>query len=437
MDSSIKKAVKEFLEKSVNKTIRVVSHFDTDGITAAAIMSKALTRMDKTFSIKIVKQLDEQTIKLLPKKEFIVLLDLGSSNIDLLEDFENILVIDHHEITKKVPNNVIFINPRLIKEEEISGSGLTYFFVKEINQENKDLAGLGVIGMVGDMLDRELSKMNNNLLNDAEVVIKKGLLLYPSTRPLNKALEYSSSMYIPGVTGNSKGAINLLKEIGIERLNGEYKSLIELEDEEMSKLITSILLRRINKDNKDIIGNIYLVNFFNRLEDTREMSAMINACSRLDYSDIALSMCLGNKKSRIKAESIYANYKQHLVSALNYVSNCKKIEGKRYIIINAKNEIKDTIIGTVASILSFSSVYQDGTIIIAMAYDGNKIKTSARIVGRNGRNVHEILEKVVTQLGGGECGGHPKAAGCTIPRKDEDEFIKLLQKDLSIEMIKI
>ncbi|MFH1500819.1 MAG: DHH family phosphoesterase [archaeon] len=436
MESSIKSAVKSFLEKSENKHIRVISHFDTDGITAAAIMSKALRRIDRSFSVKIVKQLDEKIIKSLPKNEVLLFLDLGSSNVNLLGEFKDVVVIDHHEITKEVPKNVVFLNPRALGEEEISGSGLTYFFVKEISEDNKDLASLGIIGMVGDMLDRDLSKMNNQLLKDAEVVIKRGLLLYPSTRPLNKALEFSSSMFIPGVTGNFKGAVNLLKEIGIEKVNGDYKSLMELEEDEMSKLITAILLKRIKKDNNELIGNIYLVNFFNRLEDAREMSAMINACSRLDYSDIALSMCMGNKKSRLKAESIYANYKQHLVAALNYVTNAEKIEGKSYVIINAKNEIKDTIIGTVASILSFSSVYQDGTVIVTMAYDGQKIKTSARIVGRNGRNVRAILEKVTKELGG-ECGGHPKAAGCTIPRKDESEFIKLLEKSLDVEMIKI
>ena len=111
----------------------------------------------------------------------------------------------------------------------------------------------------------------------------------------------------------------------------------------MSKLITAIILRINQKDTENLIGNIYLVKFFNRLEDARELSAMINACSRLDRSHVAFSLCIGNKKARKRAETIYANYKQHLISGLNFISNLKKIEGQNYVIINAKNNIKVVI----------------------------------------------------------------------------------------------
>lgn len=436
MHKAIEKAVNLFIEKSENKTIKIISHFDTDGVTSSAIMAKALERLDRHFSIKIVKQLDEETIKNLNKNEINVFLDLGSSSLLNLGKLGEVFVIDHHEITSELPMNVTLINPHLFEEENISASGLTYLFVKQINPANIDLANLAVLGMVGDMLDRELSKLNNNILKEAEVLIKKGLLFYPSTRPIHKTLEFSSGMYIPGVTGNSKGAIEILREAGIEKTNGEYKSLIELTEEENSRLITSILLRRIKKENSEIIGNIYLVRFFNKLEDARELSAMINACSRLGYSDIALLLCLGNKQSRIKAESIYANYKQHIVSALNFVSTVKKIEGKGYVIINAKNEIKDTIIGTIASIISVSSMYEEGTAIIAMAHSDDKIKVSARIAGRNGRNVREILESVTSKIGG-DCGGHALAAGCLISRENEKTFIDYIKKALDFEMVKV
>jgi single-stranded DNA-specific DHH superfamily exonuclease len=204
----------------------------------------------------------------------------------------------------------------------------------------------------------------------------------------------------------------------------------------MSKLITAILLRTNKKDVDGLIGNIYLIKIFNKLEDTRELSAMINACSRLEHSHIALSLCMGSRRSRKKAEKIYAHYKQHLISGLNFVSNLKKIEGDNYVIINAKSNIKDTIIGTIASILSMSPTYKQGTAIVTMAHDKDKIKISGRIAGRNGRNIREVLDSVVKEIGG-ESGGHPLAAGCLIARKKEKEFIELLQKKLEVELVKI
>ena len=351
-----------------------------------------------------------------------------------------IYILDHHEINKnpKINENIILINPHLFNEENLCSSCLTYLFVKEISKENKDLANLAIIGMVGDMLEKNIGKLGNSILNDAELIIKKGLLLYPATRPLNKTLEFSSSMFIPGVTGSPSGTASLLREVGIEKKDGKYKSLIELNEEEMSKLITAILLRRSDKDIEDFIGNIYLVKFLNKLEDARELSAIINACSRLEHGNVALSLCMGNKTARKKAEEIYLEYKRHLIDGLNLVSNIKKIEGSDYVIINAKENIKDSVIGTIASILSMSSIYKKGTMIITMAHNGNKIKISGRIVGRNGdgRNIREILDSVVAEIGG-ESGGHALAAGCLISREKEKEFIELLKKRLEIELVKI
>ena len=78
LENEIQPFVKKFLEKSKNKEIYVVSHFDTDGISSAAIMTKALQRLDKTFSLKIIKSLEPQLIRDLPKNKIILFLDLAS-----------------------------------------------------------------------------------------------------------------------------------------------------------------------------------------------------------------------------------------------------------------------------------------------------------------------------------------------------------------------
>ena len=185
-----------------------------------------------------------------------------------------------------------------------------------------------------------------------------------------------------------------------------------------------------------MIGNLYLVKFLSKKEDAREISALINACSRMDNPHVALGFCLGNRMMKEKAEKIYIEYRQHLVSALKHVEGMDKISGKQYTIINAKNNIKDTIIGTVASIISNSPTYPEGTMIIALAYNEDKIKVSARLAGREGKNVREVLAQVTTAIGG-EVGGHPKAAGCLISKNDEDKFITELKKVLDLEFVKV
>ena len=440
--ASIENFTKLFLEEIKKNPIHVVSHFDTDGVTSAAIFSKTLERLGKQFSIKIIKQLSPEEIKNFPKEKTIVLLDLGSGSIKHLEETkQKIFVIDHHEIKdKNLPSNIIMINPHLLEEyEDLCASELTYLFSRTVSEENKNLSHLSIIGMIGDTMEKEISKTREKIIREADVKIKKGLLLYPSTRPLDKALEYSARPFIPGVTGDSKGTFELLKEAGIERTSKGFKALIDLDDNEMKSLATSIMLRLSSREYKDYLGNLYLIKLFNKIEDAREISAMINACGRMGKPELALMLCLGNLNARKKAERLYVKYRQYIISGLKSIDKNEKIIGREYVIINTKDKIKDTLIGTLTSILSFSKVYKEGTIIIAMAYDNDNIKVSTRMAGRNNdssKNLKEIMDSV-TCLVGGESGGHKKAAGCVIKKIDEQKFIDLIKKKFEFEVVKM
>ena len=445
LGKSMKEATIKFLEIPKEQEILVVSHFDTDGISSAAIMIQALKKMDRKFSVKILKGLDREFIYNLEKNKPVIFLDLASSMLDYIKkhEFQEVFIIDHHDIVQDIPENVIIVNPMMHDKEKISSSGLTYLFCREINPENKKLAKLAVLGMIGDSMDDNIDRLNNGILEEGEIKRKRGLLFYPTTRPVNKVLEYNLQRYIPGITGDSFGIIELLRNAGIEQTEGKYKSLIELRDEEMKKLVTAIMLRNPVTKNKDIVGDIFLLKFFGKLEDAREISAVINACSRLDEPETALQFCMEIPEARKKAEAIYVRYKQHLISGLNFVEKSiegsDKIKGNGFLIINARDRIKDTIIGTIASILSNSSLYEEGTIIAAMAYDeeGKKIKVSARNVGKKGRNVRELLDSAVNSVGRGEVGGHEFAAGCMISQDKETDFIQALQKSCEIELVKV
>ncbi len=440
METIIEKTVNSFLEHSKGKNIEIISHFDTDGITSASIMMKSLKRIDQKFSLKIIKGLNKKIIDSLDKEKIIVFLDLASGNLKEIENanLKKVFIIDHHEIgPTTIPKNVEIINPEMHQKQKISSSGLTYLFCKKIDEKNKEFAKLAVLGMIGDMLEKEIDKLNNKILEDGEIKRKRGLIIYPSTRPLNKVLEFSSNPFIPGVTGNPKGVIDLLRESGLKPENGKYKNLIDLTEEEMENLVTSIILRNPEKKHSELIGDLFLVKFFGKLEDAREISAKINACSREGKPEVAIGFCIENFKYKKVAESIHTKYKQQLITGIRFAQKENKINGKGYVILNAKNQIKDTMIGTISSILANSSSYEKGTLIIGMSYDGKeKIKVSGRNVGREGRNIRELLSNVMESFNG-EVGGHHSAAGCVINIKDEEEFIEKIKRLLELEVIKI
>lgn len=435
----IDKLAKEFLEVSRDKMVRVISHFDTDGITSAAIIAKALKRLNIKFSVRIVKSLSKDVLEkelLRAKKEVLLFADLGSGSLDYFSKIdERIFILDHHELDgEKVSENVMIVNPHLFSgsEAELCSAGLCYLFAVALSKENQDLSSLAIVGMIGDRHDSNLSKRYQKIIRECEdLKIRKGLLIFSATRPLKRSLLYSTSCYIPGVTGSYKGVISLLQEIGIS----PDRTLEELNDTEMSRLVTAVMNRRAAGGSQDeIIGNIYLMKFFNRREDVRELSVLINACSRLGFSDIALSFCLESEFARQRAQEIYVKYKQELISGLKVAEDIKE-ENKNFVLINARGEIKDVIIGTICSMISSSSKYGKGTILIGMAYNEDKIKVSARIVGC-GKNLKEVLEKSVCSLDA-EVGGHKNAAGCLIKRENEFDFLEQLNKHLGVKVSEV
>jgi len=438
LELEIKRVALLFLEKTKEKEIQIISHFETDGIVSAAMIIQTLKELDKTFTLKIVKNLEENFIKNLAKNKITLFLDLASGSLDDIKeaDLKDVFIIDHHGIAQKIPENINIINPHLYEKQKISSSGLVYLFSKEINPKNKKFAKLAILGMVGDHLEKDIGKINNEILEDSEIKIKKGLSIYPAARPLNRALEFSSNFYLPGISGNIKEILELLREAGLTPKNGKYKSLLELNDEEMKKLTKAIMLRKPRAKINEIIGDIFLIKLYNEFEDARELSAKINACSRLGESGVAIQLCMEVPEAKKRAQSIHSKQKQELMAGLKIAQEMEKIEGEGFVIINAQEKIKGAMIGTITNILSNSSIYKEETIIVVMAYYGGKIKISARNVGNLGRDVLEILNNIVS-LTGGEVGGHEFAAGCVIEKEKEQEFLECLKKNLEIEVIKV
>jgi len=441
--------VREFLEASSERPVRIITHFDTDGITSAAILTKTLQRLDKKFSLKVVRGLDPETIMQEISRqpnEVLLFADLASGSLAHFQNLEEpIFILDHHEIdSTNLNENIKIINPLLTDNFEpnnCSGAGLCYLFSKAVSEDNVDLAKLAVIGMIGDRHEKNSSQINQMIIDDCdELETKKGLVMHPATRPLKRTLEYSTSPYIPGVTGNGQGAVELLREADIPM----DKSLLDLTESEMSNLVTAVALRRADcEDAEDIVGKLFVLKFFDMAEDVREISTLINACSRLGKSDIAISYCLQNKRAKEQALELYTDYKQELVSGLKTAEKMDKISGKKFVILNAQDKIKDAIIGTICSMLSSSPNYEEGTVLIGMAYNEDKIKVSARIAGKGGRNLKELMEKTIIEFkmdhpdSMAEFGGHENAAGCLIEAEREEYFIEKLKKNLEVEVIRV
>lgn len=457
--NAIKQGVNKF-RLLKEKPIRIIGHLDADGIAASSILIQALKREDIKFTVSIVRQVDEELLDELQRESYEVLffVDLGSGYLDLISTLKKkVFILDHHQI-KQVENlseEIIHLNPNLFGingTKSISGSGVVYLFCKEFNKRNKDLAHLAIIGAIGDLQENNgFDGINKLILNDAteakKLKVEKGLRMFGlQTKPLYKILQYSTNPFIPNVTGSEENAKLFLKEIGIPlKRNGKYRKLIDLDDEEMKRLITAIILKRMGseKEPEDVLGSIYLLVEEEKEEatkDAREFATLLNACGRMGKASLGIGACLADKKLKKEAYDLLLDYKKELIDALNWFYKNRKgsnvLEKDGFVIINAGDEIRDTLIGTIASIISKSNLYRGGTIIIGMAYTlGDEIKVSVRCVGRCDIDLNLIIRKIVSRVGG-LAGGHVRAAGAIIPQKREEDFIKQTVDILNKEICK-
>ena len=447
---SVNKAVNEF--KELKGPFKIVSHLDSDGIAACSIIVKAFLREGKKFSVSILKQLDSNSLRELSMEDYsdFIFTDLGSGYIKSISEKlkgRNIIILDHHKTDGFKADGVVHVNPRLFGIDGgryLSGAGVAYFFAKELNEKNKDMAHIAIVGAIGDFQENGgFEGLNKDILDDAvesgKIEVRKGLSIFGmQTKPIHKVLEFSTEPYIPGVTGNESGAINFLSEIGVDfkDKNGKYRKLVNLNDEEMKKLVTGIVLRRLGSEEnpEDILGNIYLLSEEedeSPTRDAREFSTLLNSCGRMNKPSLGIGVCLGNNKLKKEAFYLLDKYRQEIISSLNWFYNARKrkeiIEKDKYVIINAEDNVKDTMIGTLTSILSNSNIYGKGKIIVSMVntLEGD-IKVSLRVSRGNGVDLSVVVNNVL-KIVGGEGGGHSGAAGCLISQEKQELFLKTIQ----------
>jgi RecJ-like exonuclease len=440
----LQQAAKDF--KDIKGTVRVVSHLDSDGICACSIMISALNRQNLNYSISIVPQLNTKIVKELSQESYdcFVFTDLGSGQLKSIAKHlkgRKVFILDHHQPESKEEGDIVHVNPHLFGidgSKEIAGAGVTYLFAAELNKENKDMAHIAIVGAIGDLQeDKGFRQMNQDILKVAKrkgtLDISEGLRVFGSqTRPIHKLLEYSTNPYIPGVTGSESASIEFLKELGINPRKGKgWKKLIHLSDEEKKKLATAIILKREGEHNpEDIFGFTYLLSNEEEespLKDAKEFSTLLNACGRMNKASLGIGACIGNPKAKVKAVRQLNKYRREIINSVKWYQENKGKQsihqGEGFVIINARDYVPSTMIGTLASILTRSKEFDRPTLVMSMAYaNDDTIKVSLRASGRQEFDLRKVVQKIVKKTGG-EAGGHIEAAGALVPIDKEEDLL--------------
>lgn len=447
---------------SFKETVRVLSHYDADGIASAAIMCRALLRANMKFHMTLVKQLTDEVLSSLSEEKpgFLVVLDMGAGNLDVLKGTlpnTDIVIIDHHQQEGTPGERIVHVNPMDFGiKEDISGSGVAYLVARAMSPENRDLAGLAVVGAIGDSQAGAIGEdwgvfgVNREILKDAvetrKIRVGRGLRLWGRyTRPLYKALAYSVDPMIPGVSGSESRAVQFLNELRIEqkKASGEWRTLSDLSGDEQKRLASGMIAERVKSGHPNaewIFGDVYeLLDKGADCKDANEFATMLNACGKMGKGYVGVQLCLNVPRAFLESRWIMEKYRKAIGTAVRWLSDSVERENPRVVrktdaamYLLCGSNIGEHIISNALSIVQKSLDMTVPVFAFAKADDGVKVsaRASDSIVGE-GVNLKAVVSAAAAAAGG-RGGGHSGAAGATIPQGSEDVFISAAEEELAL-----
>jgi single-stranded-DNA-specific exonuclease len=444
-----------------NGLIHVVSHLDADGLAAAGILGKALTRLDATFRIRIERWLDEKVIEsiLAGQPSLIVFADFGSGDLDQLNSKLSempVIILDHHQPMGQAASSFVQVNPHLHEidgSRDLSGAGVAYFVAKTLDKANMDMAVVAVVGALGDLQDKydqkKLGGPNAFIMEDAVnsgfLGVETDLLFFGrETRPIHKALACTTTPYISGISGEEDKSLAFLANLSITpKRDDRWRALRDLSEDEKKRLFNALAEYLMSKGLPSDLalslrGNIYTLTHeepWTFLRDAREFSVLLNATGRSDRPSLGVAICMGDRCSALEeAKVVLKEYRRTVTKYLNWLMepNTNRIdELKNIYVVRGDSTIDNKVIATISTMLSTNLPKLEKPLIAyAIINEEDLAKISARTIDlmvRKGLNLGKILQ-VAAEKYSGKGGGHNIAAGAQVPIRNLESFLKLVDE---------
>ena len=430
--------LKEHIEN--DSVIRLISHNDADGISAAAVIANALKEEDVQFNTTLIPRLKEENVNQLrsEKYDLFIFSDMGSPFIKEFNTYKHdVIVADHHQVDDTASeSNVVHINPHLFEidgSRDLCGAGSAYLTVRDLDK--KHLAYFALVGAFGDMQGQDgFTGVNQLILNDAiesgTVEIHEGLkIVSKASEPIFKSLAYTFSPPLPGISGDLEGSQEFL-----EKMNLSYGiKFTDMEDEEKDLLKEALI-----NINPEIFGDCYTVpKEIPLLRDLEEYSYILDACGKNKKQGLGLSIALGERDHAIDAAlRLQRQYRDQIVKGLEWIKRegAEQLNTIQYLY--SEDKVLKSVMGTIASIGLSVELLDNSKPVIGMSRLHKDIKISGRttrdMVAR-GVNLGQALRDSSNNFTG-TGGGHDIAAGAMIPYEAKDQFLHLVDEMVEYQL---
>ncbi len=419
-------------EVSRHQEVRVLTHYDADGISSAGIIANALMRKGIRFQLTLSKSLEAEIIKMVGQgAKCLILADMGSSFLKELEQLDaSVIVLDHH-VPVGASEKVVHVNPHLFGIDGMTSGcagAVSMMFALAMDERNWDLLPIAFAGIVGDRQHiRGLSGINKWLLEGG--LSRRILELRPgSLLPEGKlADELSGGIepFIIGVSGSMEGAMTLLKEAGIP----EDASLVQLNETERRKLTSLVALRLLGQGcttsamEEQITDRYFFPGWGTTADD---LAQLLNACGRTDQEGTGVALTLKDAKARQTAERLRKEYKESVLAAMKAIITGGVTKRRNLQFFISTNP---SLSGVLAG-LTMQFVGDCDKPTIALSMHGEKVRISSRAnfkLVEKGVDLAVGLREAAASVGG-QGGGHAVASGATILKGKEEAFLEKLDE---------
>jgi single-stranded-DNA-specific exonuclease len=419
---------KEELERS--SEVRIISHYDADGISSAGVLCNALLRAGKRFHATMTKGLTDQLVQEAADGcELVIFADMGSSHLEAIEAAGcRAIVLDHHGPPGD-SEKVVHINPHLVDIDGMtsaSASAMCMLFAVNLDERNWDLLHLAFAGISGDRQSiRGLSGINQWLFEQGA---QRGVVeaipgsLHPSGRLLD-GLYASTDPYLRGVSGSREGAKALLEQAGIDA-DASSRDLDEAQGRKLSSLIALRLVEQgVPMSTMDEI--VHERYFFPRVDmEAGELSSLLNACGRSNNEGMGLALTLGDREALEGARRLRADYVDEVMAGLARIERegVTAMENIQYF-FNDSLGLSGILCGVTMQYLGDRN---KPTIALSEHDEGIKVSSRATFpLLEQGVDLAVGMRESAAKVGGFG-GGHRIAAGATVPKGRVDEFLAAL-----------
>lgn len=430
--------LKQHLEKG--NIVRIISHNDADGLSAAGVAANAISQEDGQYHISIVPRLRDSFIQKLTKERYQLFFfcDMGSAYLDSISRIKgDVIIADHHQPMEfETKDNITHVNPHLFGvdgSKEVSASGVTYLTVR--GMEKQSLAPMALAGAFGDMqyydgflgvnkliLDEGLEYGSVEMHQDLKIASK-------NEEPLYKSLAYSFSPVLPGLSGDLEGSMAFLEKLGVSY----GVKFSDLGPEERD-----ILKDELVRINPEIFSDVYSnPKEKSTLRDIEDYSRILDACGKNKKYGLALGICLGEKSDALDvALDLQRKYRQNLVDGLSWIKRegANVMENIQYLY--AEEKTRKSIMGTISSIALSMGTLDPEIPLLAFSRMDNLVKVSSRTTRtmvEKGVDLGQAMKDASSSFGG-TGGGHDIAAGAMVTYKEMDNFLRLVDEIVGYQL---